>query len=1145
MLMDGLRSRYDLLVCGIVAVVRRPNRRPPPTAEQLLGELEAAHRSLLPADTDLEIRLADACGHLAVTNDLLRGAAGVLALIKDPDLPQQLIKRTDLLGATVDHLDQSFYAGAEHVAPETLERVRVQFVGLRDVLWAIEHDRLRAGAAVLELCGTNNGRAAVEAYTSIQAALSAIDRMEVRGRDSAGVHVMVFNHGLDWRDPEVEALAASRRRDSTFQSGAVRGGTTYAGFVYKAAAEIGELGENVQAIRRSIANDDLLRMALSGSAFATVLGHTRWASVGTISQPNAHPLDGLEDTSPAEWPHVVGVLNGDIDNYAALVDRHKLQLPELITTDAKVIPVMIARGIAGGEDPRRAFAHCVDELEGSMAIVANAAQEPEKLMLAVRGSGQALYIGMAEDAYLVASEPYGVVEDADQYIRIDGDATSGRLVFLDGEEAGSLEGVDRRGYDWSRRPVAEADLAVPEITTRDIDRRGFAHFLLKEITESPASFRNTLRGRIVEDGNRKRVRLDEGALPEALKKKLAERAFSRVVVIGQGTAAVAGQAVAAAVQDALEAQRVTVSALTASELSGFWLRDDMSDTLVIAISQSGTTTDTNRTVDLVKGRGASVLAIINRRNTDLGEKADGVLHTSDGRDVEMSVASTKAFYSQVAAGFLLGLAIAEAAGTLDAESEGLLESLQRMPAAMEQVLDSRELIAGIASRYAPRRRHWAVVGNGENKIAAAEVRIKLSELCYKSVACDTTEDKKHIDLSSEPLIVVCAAGVTGAMAEDVHKEVAIYRAHKAAPVLIAPDGQDEFSSADTISVPRVHPKLDFVLSAMGGHLFGYEAALAIDALALPLRRIRLEIQQLAGAGLSAAAIVASLPEQIGPSVRAFLDSVNDGACDGVIGLGRAMRLGLLLRCATGEIPFEVYELERGAGVSPRMFLDELVGLLTSIIDDLTRSIDAVKHQAKTVTVGISRSEDGLFGVPLVKKVMALGPRIEQLGYRALRVLAALDPAVEEVTGYTRYGVQGDPSSGSATIHVLEQHGVAADLRSRTETDPTLRGTKRAALEKAEVEVTVGRSDERPVILIPERKGDEAQGLTLLHVKFVERLPAEVARNVLTGYRAARYEALVAAVTETEQQFSEELLAELSMPELLVEPVLSLAERWRR
>src|SRR5437764_2566755 len=212
----------------------------------------------------------------------------------------------------------------------------------------------------------------------------------------------------------------------------------------------------------------------------------------------------------------------------------------------------------------------------------------------------------------------------------------------------------------------------------------------------------------------------------------------------------------------------------------------MADSLIVAISQSGATTDTNRTVDLVRARGAAVVSVVNRRNSDLVEKSDGVLYTSDGRDVEMSVASTKAFYSQVAAGFLLALAVAAETGSNGGDqahrAHELLAALRLLPDAMEEVIANRDAIAEVAARYAPARRYWAVVGNGPNRIAAHEVRIKLSELCYKSIACDATEDKKHIDLSSEPLILVCATGLTAANAGDVGKEVAIYRAHKATPI---------------------------------------------------------------------------------------------------------------------------------------------------------------------------------------------------------------------------------------------------------------------------------------------------------------------------------------------------------------------------
>jgi glucosamine--fructose-6-phosphate aminotransferase (isomerizing) len=196
------------------------------------------------------------------------------------------------------------------------------------------------------------------------------------------------------------------------------------------------------------------------------------------------------------------------------------------------------------------------------------------------------------------------------------------------------------------------------------------------------------------------------------------------------------------------------------------------------------------------------------------------MYTSDGRDVEMSVASTKAFYSQVAAGALLACAIAQTAGLGDpARRSRLLESLREIPDALREVLAQREAIAAVARRVAPSKRYWAAVGNGPNKVAAEEVRIKLSELCYKSMACDSTEDKKHIDLSSEPLILVCAAGLMGSTADDVAKEVAIFRAHKAAPIVIADEGEHRFDAAlAVLPVPAVDSRLGFILSAMAGHL---------------------------------------------------------------------------------------------------------------------------------------------------------------------------------------------------------------------------------------------------------------------------------------------------------------------------------------
>jgi glucosamine--fructose-6-phosphate aminotransferase (isomerizing) len=1121
-------------MCGVIGVLRRRSARPEPDGADQLAALDRAVAAIASGVAGLGAATAD----VTAVDAALRGAPGVSVLVRDPALVAAVADRVAELEAGLTTLEAALDAGTADLGGDTLEQVNAALIACKDAVWAVGRDRLRTAAAVAALMGGATGAAALEAYLSVQVALSALDRLEVRGRDSAGVHVLVTGHGLDPSDGDL----APRLADPLFTSGAVRAVDGALSFVYKAAAEIGELGDNGAALRAAITGDDLLRRALSSpDAAATVIGHTRWASVGIISQPNAHPLNSEEADGSAR-PYVTAALNGDVDNYVALREEAGLAIPAEVTTDAKIIPALVARRLADGVAPTDAFRETVRSFEGSVAILASLAPTPDQLHLALRGSGQALYVGLAEDCSIVASEPYGLVEETPRYIRMEGEATGGQVVVLTRGAAGSLEGIERLAYDGTPAPVGTGDLVRAEITTRDIDRGGFPHFLLKEVTESPQSFRKTLRGRVVERDGRLAVALGPEALPPPIVERLASGSITRILAIGQGTAAVAARSVAASIADCLRGRGPVVSSALATELSGFGMADDMSDTLVIAVSQSGTTTDTNRTVDLVRGRGACVVAIVNRRNSDLVDRSDGVIYNSDGRDVEMAVPSTKAFYAQIAAGFLLAAALAEVLKCGDGDgTHELLAGLRALPDAMAEVLARRDTVAA-AAQLAPARRYWAVVGNGPNRVAAEEVRIKLSELCYKSIACDATEDKKHIDLSSEPLIFVCAAGLDGPTASDVLKEVAIYRAHKAAPVVVATDGDERWaaSAAAVIPVPRVHPSLAFVLSAMAGHLFGYEAALSIDAQARPLREARAAIEAVA-AERSAVPLLERLAPRLAVATAPFLSGLSAGQYDGHLDASAASQLTGLLRYATGQLPLEDYELQSGKFGTPAALVDDVTAALTRAIDQLTRPVDAIKHQAKTVTVGISRSEDALLSVPLVQEVLATGARRDHLAYRVLRTLSALSPAVVEVTGYTRYRIDGSPTEG-ATIHVVDRGGNAAALRSRTERDPVLRGTKRRSAEEREVTVAVGRSDGRTIIIVPEIKGGQVVGLGLLHVRLADRLDAATARAVLSGYRA-RYTAIVDAVTETTPTFDDELLATVPITELLTQPVYVLADRW--
>ena len=1129
-------------MCGIIAVLRGQDNGSALTAEDVLPRLSAAVETLVSAPGELDSMITEtkkAADVLAAIDQELRTLPGIRMLVFDRPAALVVAGEMERAHGALTNIDSRL----DQLTVDT-ETLNSALVEVRDALWAIERDRLRNAEAIIDLAQGAPQQSALPGLMSIQTALSAIDRLEVRGRDSAGLQVFVTNHGL----PN-QALKGSRFSDPVLRSGATRNLGDHISFVYKNAAEIGELGDNSNALRTAIRSDELLHQALAGSSSeVVVLGHTRWASVGVISEPNAHPLDSQESDNDNR-SYVAAVLNGDIDNYADLIDLHNLDIAAEITTDAKIVPTLVSRKLATGSENIEAFRTTVSTFEGSMAIASHCTNEPHKLSLALRGSGQAIYVGIADNAFVVASEPYGVVEEASEWLRMDGEtpanpkrpiSTAGQVLELDASLAGTVEGITRLAYDGTELPVKQAEIRKADITTRDIDRGDAPHYLLKEIEESPQSVHKTLRGRITDVDGEPRVQLGSEAIPPAVKSALTARSIRRIIAIGQGTAAVAARAIPQFLNPLLKETELIAESQLATELSGFSMTDDMSDTLVIAVSQSGTTTDTNRTVDLVRQRGGHVIAIVNRRGSDLTDKADGVIYTSDGRDVEMSVASTKAFYAQVVAAALLSSAIADIID-VDRDRTGLVEALRQLPDSMRHVLASRPAIAEAARRHAPQKRYWAVVGNGPNRIAANEVRIKLSELCYKAIPEDGTEDKKHIDLSSEPLIFVCATGLSGSNADDVAKEVAIYRAHKATAIVVANENESRFGAAtELLTVPHLHPALDFILATIVGHLFGYEAALAIDAQAMPLREMRASLERTIADGVLLDGAFEQLQTELLASNNRFLDGLRTGAYDGHLEASTAAKLVTILRYGTGIASLDSYQVEVGKVGRPGVVIDDLNAALTKAIDELTRPVDAIKHQAKTVTVGISRSDESLLTSDLAKATLDTGTPRDRLSYRELRTLAALDSAVAEITGWTRYRIEGDVEQ-DATIQVVDRGGIATGIASRTDMNPTLRGGKHRAAFEREIMVGVG-SDGRSVIHIPEVKDNQTTGLTLLHCRFHERLPSTTVRAIMQGYRG-RYGALKDAVTESQPSFRDDILATLDVVQLLTLPVYVLAEHW--
>jgi len=1132
-------------MCGIIAVLRRPSSREVPDLMKFNDLLDSIANSLSLEDL---IVLKKQVESLDFVNSQLKGLPGFLALFQNEGLVAEIEKNLELISGFFSNLETPPVFSSDDV--ETLNSFVTR---IRDLVWSIKNDRIGSYRRVVDLVSKKfePSSQGFSVLLSTQQALSGLDRLEVRGRDSAGLQILVWDHNLS--DTEIPR---DRLNDPLFRSGAIRKSSNGSLlFVYKIASEIGDLGDNTKSLRESIVQDDLLAKCLTGQKVkANVIGHTRWASVGLISEPNAHPVE----SSSKDNSFVTIVQNGDIDNYADLIASMELEIPNGITSDARVVPEIWNRNKKSGITTEESFTKTVRDFEGSVAIAGVDVSQPENIFLAVKGSGQALYVGMAEDVYLVASEPYGLVELTNTYFRVDGEemfsgsTEKGQVVELDIHSAGTLEGLVRKSYASEKIDLYEQDLSQTEISTRDIDRGSYKHYLLKEIEESPSSVESTLRGRLVKDAESGNfvVRLGNETISDELKLHLKSGKIKRIVVIGQGTAAVAGKAVANSISTQLIETDISVKATPATELSAFDLSSDMSDTLIVAISQSGTTTDTNRTVELVKARGAKVIAIVNRRNSDLTDRADGVLYTSDGRDIEMSVASTKAFYSQVAAGYLLAFSLSDVLSPhISSKQEEILDALNSLPKAMKELLKLRQHISSLANRLAPPHRHWAIVGSGRNVVAAEEIRIKLSELCYKSIASDVIEDKKHIDLSSEPMILVCANGIKDSIIDDIAKEVAIFRAHKASPVVITDASPSKFPEAlDVISVPSTHHDLAFILSTMAGHLFGYEAACSIDSQAHPLRVAHSAIEKLTNDRITEQSVFSNdelfdyLREDILKVANFFFDELRNGRLNGHLEASTSVRLASLLRYSLGEVPLDVYQIEFGRVGTPSLVIDELAKTLVSAIEELTRPVDAIKHQAKTVTVGISRSDENLLQVPLVKEVLGAGTSRDALSYETLKLLVSLDTAVEEVIGHTRYRISGlDHENSNLTI--IDRSGVSLGIQSRTERDIELKGTKHRVAASKKVLLTKGLRDQRTILLIPEVKDGETTGINLLHLVLCKNLNVQEIKKVLQGYHN-RYGAIQDAVRETEPSFRDDFLVEQSIEHLLIDSIDSIAESLR-
>ncbi|MFD3811928.1 glutamine--fructose-6-phosphate transaminase (isomerizing) [Rhodococcus sp. NPDC058639] len=531
------------------------------------------------------------------------------------------------------------------------------------------------------------------------------------------------------------------------------------------------------------------------------MGHTRWATHGRPTDRNAHPHRDVTGK-------VAVVHNGIIENFAPLREELEKDGVELASdTDTEVTVHLVARAYAQGPtagDFVESARSVVRRLEGAFTLVFTHADHPGTIVAARRSTP--LVVGVGDGEMFVASDVAAFIEFTRDAVELGQD----QVVVI---TADSYEVTDFDGNTGVRTQpfTIDWDLAAAE-------KGGHDYFMLKEIEEQPGAVADTLRGHFVDN----RIVLDEQRLSDQ-----ELRDIDKVFVVACGSSYHSGLVAKYAIE---HWTRLPVEVELASE---FRYRDPVLDrsTLVVAISQSGETADTLEAVRHAKDQKARVLAVCNTNGAQIPREADAVLYTRTGP--EIGVASTKAFLAQMAANYLVGLALAQARGTkYPDEVAREYEDLAAMPEKIAQVLEGMDSVRQLA-RDLSASPAVLFLGRHVGYPVALEGALKLKELAYMHAEGFAAGELKHgpIALIEDglPVIVVMPSPKGRAVLHSkLLSNIREIQARGAVTVVIAEEGDETVRPfADhLIEIPSAPSLLQPLLSTVPLQVFAAEVAQA-------------------------------------------------------------------------------------------------------------------------------------------------------------------------------------------------------------------------------------------------------------------------------------------------------------------------------
>jgi glucosamine--fructose-6-phosphate aminotransferase (isomerizing) len=450
------------------------------------------------------------------------------------------------------------------------------------------------------------------------------------------------------------------------------------------------------------------------------IGHTRWATHGRPSETNAHPHRAGD---------VVVVHNGIIENYLELKEELIARDTQFSSeTDTEIVAHLVGEKVAGGMDFFEAVKKSLKEIRGSYALLFLNQKDPSRLLVAKNSTP--IVIGWGDGETFVASDIPALLDH------------TRKVTFL---EDGELAEVSINGFRLFDDKGKQIQRPVKEITWDAVAARkgGYRHFMLKEIHDQPRAVSDTFRGRIL-------LKEGEVALEDLRISDIQAKQIQRLHLVACGTAW------HACLVGKFMLEEIAGIPAEVDYGSEFRYRSPMMDarSMLLMVSQSGETADTLAAVDIARQREAKILCICNVVDSSIPRKSDGVLYTHAGP--EISVASTKAFTTQLTALYLLAIDLGRRRGTLSgAQAKGYLADLLHLPHWIEEVLSAQSEVEALA-RDLTGASDFLYLGRGINYPIALEGALKLKEISYIHAEGYPAGEMKHgpIALIDEKMPVV-------------------------------------------------------------------------------------------------------------------------------------------------------------------------------------------------------------------------------------------------------------------------------------------------------------------------------------------------------------------------------------------------------